>query len=59
MLAVPALSGAGRARVAAESSRVRRAGDVQSSFGRQIRMKPTRQAMQMRDAPMSTIHGLT
>jgi len=49
----------GRARVAAESSRVRRAGDVQSSFGRQIRMKPTRQAMQMRDAPMSTIHGLT
>src|SRR6516225_7568649 len=44
--------------VAAESSRVRRAGDVQTTFGRQILRKPMRQAMEMSEAPISTIHGL-
>src|SRR5262245_61398896 len=44
--------------VAAESSRVRRAGDVHTTFGRQILRKPMRQAMEMSEAPISTIHGL-
>src|SRR3981189_3389932 len=44
--------------VAAESSRLRKAGEVQISFGFQTCRKPIRQAMQISEAPMSTIHGL-
>src|SRR5262249_41198781 len=44
--------------VDAESSWLRNAGDSQSSFGRQIFSNPIRQAMDIRDAPMSTIQGL-
>src|SRR5262245_5968447 len=44
--------------VAAESSRVRRAGDVHTTFGFQIFRKAMRQAIDMSEAPMSTIHGL-
>src|SRR3954452_5164232 len=54
-----ALSGVDCVRVPTESSRVRRAGEDQTSAACHIRMKPTRQAMQIRDAPISTIHGLT
>ena len=59
MVGVAAPRGAGCVRVPTESSRERRAGEVQISFGCQIRMKPTRHAMQISDAPMSTIQGLT
>src|SRR3982075_4767587 len=52
----PGLGGFGM--VAAESSRLRKAGEVQISFGFQTWKKPIRQAMQMSEAPMSTIHGL-
>src|ERR1700682_769837 len=44
--------------VAAESSRLRKAGEVQISFGFQTWKNPIRQAMQISEAPMSTIHGL-
>src|SRR5262245_58463035 len=44
--------------VAAESSWLRKAGDSHSSFGCQTRRKTIRQAMEISDAPMSTIHGL-
>src|SRR5712671_7771529 len=44
--------------VAAESSRLRKAGEVQISFGFQTWKKPIRHAMQISEAPMSTIHGL-
>src|SRR3984893_11141211 len=43
----------------AESSLLRSAGDVQTSFGFQILRKPMRQAIDTSEAPMSTIHGLT
>src|SRR5947208_6955920 len=45
--------------VAAESSCRRKAGEVQSSAGCQTLKKPMRHAMQISEAPMSTIHGLT
>ena len=45
-------------RVSAKSSRVRRAGDSQSSFGCQTRRKAMRQAIEISEAPMSTIQGL-
>src|SRR4029077_5612328 len=45
--------------VAAESSRLRKAGEVHSSAGCQILKKPIRHAMQISEAPISTIHGLT
>src|SRR5690606_22851106 len=48
--------GAGRS--FAESSLVRSAGEVQTSFGCQICRKPIRQAIAIREAPISTIHGL-
>src|SRR5258708_4849612 len=44
--------------VAAESSRPRSLGDSHSSFGCHSRRKPTRQAIETSEAPMSTIHGL-
>ena len=44
--------------VAAESSRVRRAGEVQITLGLQIFRKPIRQAIDISEAPISTIHGL-
>src|SRR5215813_15458480 len=44
--------------VAAESSWVRSAGEVHSVFGFQIFRNPNRQAMEISDAPMSTIQGL-
>src|SRR6266404_9521532 len=45
--------------VPAESSRRRKAGEVHSSAGCQILKKPIRHAMQISEAPISTIHGLT
>src|SRR5438093_754234 len=45
--------------VAVDSSRVRSAGDSQSCRGCQTLRKPIRQAIEISDAPMSTIHGLT
>src|SRR5260370_33286130 len=44
--------------VSAESSRPRSLGDSHSSFGCHTCRKPIRQAIEMREAPMSTIHGL-
>ena len=44
--------------VPTESSRVRSAGDSHSSLGCQILRKPIRQAIEISEAPMSTIHGL-
>ncbi len=44
--------------VAAESSWRRSAGEVQISFGCQILRKPMRQAIDVSEAPISTIHGL-
>ena len=45
--------------VPTESSRVRSAGDSHSSLGCQSLRKPIRQAIEISDAPMSTIQGLT
>jgi hypothetical protein len=42
----------------AESSRRRSAGDVQISFGDHTCRNSTRHAMEMSEAPISTIHGL-
>ena len=42
----------------AESSRVRKAGEVQITFGCQTCRKPIRQAIDTSEAPMSTIQGL-
>ena len=53
--------GAGRLRrgiVAAESSWLRSAGEVQISFGCQTFRKPIRQAIEISEAPISTIQGL-
>src|SRR5260370_23368515 len=44
--------------VAAESSRLRNAGEVHSSRGCQSLKNPIRHAMQISEAPISTIHGL-
>src|SRR5438270_4061193 len=44
--------------VAADSSLERSAGESQSTFGCHTFRKPTRQAIEISDAPMSTIHGL-
>src|SRR6476620_8025261 len=44
--------------VSAEASRVRKAGDVQTSFGCHTFRKRMRQAMEISDAPISTIQGL-
>src|SRR5256885_17236975 len=52
-------AGLGAGMVAAESSRVRSLGEVHTVFGFQILRKPIRQAMEMSEAPMSTIQGLT
>src|SRR5262245_6577332 len=49
----------GTGAVPAESSCVRSLGEVQTVFGFQIFRKPIRQAIEMSDAPMSTIQGLT
>src|SRR5690242_20261512 len=54
---VSAPAGRGGASLA-ESSRLRRAGDSHSSLGCHILRKPIRQAMEMSEAPISTIHGL-
>src|SRR5258707_132975 len=51
-------AGAGGGASFAESSFVRSAAESQSSFGCQIFRKPIRQAIEISDAPMSTIHGL-
>src|ERR1043165_2767219 len=45
--------------VPAESSCVRSAGESQSSFGCHTLRNPIRIAIEISDAPMSTIHGLT
>ena len=45
--------------VSAESSRLRNFGDSQSVLGCQILRKPIRKAIDTREAPISTIHGLT
>src|SRR5262245_20297366 len=50
--------GFGNGMVAAESSFERSAADVQITFGRQIFRKPFRQAIDISEAPISTIHGL-
>src|SRR4051794_23217303 len=42
----------------AESSRLRSAGDVQSSLGDHTLRKSRRHAIEISDAPISTIHGL-
>src|SRR5581483_423433 len=52
-------SGLAGAAVAADSSFPRNAGDVQIFSGCQTLRKRIRQAMEISDAPMSTIHGLT
>src|SRR5215467_2491537 len=52
-------AGLGAAIVAAESSRVRSFGEVHRVFGFQIFRKPIRQAIEISEAPMSTIQGLT
>src|SRR5690348_12482190 len=44
--------------VAAESSRLRNAGESQSSLGCQIFKKPIRHAIEISEAPISTIQGL-
>src|SRR5882757_5094797 len=44
--------------VAAESSFERSAGESHSTFGCHTWRKPIRQAIEISDAPMSTIHGL-
>ena len=51
-------TGARAGMVAAESSRPRSFGEVQSSAGCHTLRKPIRQAMETSDAPMSTIQGL-
>ena len=43
----------------AESSRLRSAGDSHSSFGCQMLRKPIRHAIEISEAPTSTIQGLT
>src|SRR5262245_66434030 len=45
------------ASVSAETSRVRSAGEVQSSFGCQTVRNRIRQAMEISEAPISTIQG--
>ena len=45
--------------VAAESSLLRSAGEVQITFGFQIFRNRIRQAIETSEAPMSTIQGLT
>src|SRR4051812_18476391 len=52
----PAAFGGGA--VAAESSLVRKAGESHSCFGRQTLRKRMRHAIEISDAPMSTIQGL-
>jgi hypothetical protein len=54
---VPAARGGGGI-VLAESSWRRNAGEVHSSRGCQILRNPIRAAMQISEAPISTIHGL-
>ena len=53
----PAGLGAGCAR--AEASWLRNAGDVHSFCGAHILRKSTKHAIEMSEAPISTIHGLT
>src|SRR3954467_10850816 len=52
-------TGGGGAAVAAESSRPRSAGEVQISAGCQTLRNRIRQAIEISEAPISTIHGLT
>src|SRR5450631_2110790 len=51
-------SGSGLGMVAAESSRLRSAGDSHGRSGFHTCRKPIRQAMEMSEAPISTIQGL-
>src|SRR5262245_1380257 len=51
-------AGFGGGMVLAESSWLRSAGDSHSSFGCHTRRKTMRHAMEMSEAPISTIHGL-
>src|SRR5436305_14743097 len=51
--------GGGGGIVAADSSRVRKAGEVQISAGCQTFRKPIRQAIDTSEGPMSTIQGFT
>src|SRR5262245_3750450 len=53
-----ALGATGGGIVFAESSWLRSAGEVHSVLGCQIFMKPIRQAIEISEAPISTIHGL-
>src|SRR6476469_7412207 len=50
--------GGGGGRPSADVSFERRAGESHSSFGRHTLRKPIRHAIEISDAPMSTIHGL-
>src|ERR1019366_1595038 len=52
-------AGRGGAIVDADSSWLRKAGDVQIFFGRQTCRKPTRHAIDTSEATISTNHGLT
>ena len=52
------LFGLGGAMVAAMLSRLRSAGDVQTSGGCHTFRNRMRQAIEVNDAPISTIHGL-
>ena len=58
MLGFATFTGFGGAMVAADSSLLRSAAEVQITFGCQIFRKPIRQAIEISDAPMSTIQGL-
>src|SRR3954462_19758 len=51
-------AGFGGGAVPAESSLVRSAGESHSSFGRHTLRNRIRHAIEINDAPMSTIHGL-
>src|SRR5262249_15862399 len=58
LVSLVSLMGLGGGMVAAESSWLRSAGDSHNSFGCHTFRKPIRQAIEMSEAPMSTIHGL-
>src|SRR5262249_2799749 len=53
-----AVRGCGGGTVPADGSWLRRAGDSHSSLGCRTCRKPIRKAIEISDAPMSTIHGL-
>ena len=58
LLSVSVFAGATGGADEAESSRVRSAGESHNSFGCQILRKPIKQAIEISEAPTSTIQGL-